>query len=89
MYIIFGACAGTVGSFFSFLIRFELAQFREVEAFAFLVSQLGETTKATLERGSRLVELLKQYKYSPLVVETELLMLFSGIRGYTDLLSLN
>lgn len=68
-------------------LKLELAQFREVEAFAFLGSELDETTKATLDRGARLVELLKQDKYSPLKVEVQLILLFAGMRGYLDLIS--
>lgn len=67
-------------------LKLELAQFREVEAFAFLGSDLDETTKATLDRGARLVELLKQDKYSPLLIENQLILLFAGMKGYLDLL---
>jgi len=70
-------------------LKLELAQFREVEAFAFLGSDLDETTKATLDRGVRLVELLKQDKYSPLTIENQLILLFAGMRGYLDLLSVS
>jgi proton translocating ATP synthase F1 alpha subunit len=70
-------------------LKLELAQFREVEAFAFLGSELDDTTKATLDRGTRLVELLKQDKYSPLRVEIQLVLLFAGMRGYLDLILVN
>jgi len=69
-------------------LKLDLAQFREVEAFAFLGSELDETTRATLDRGLRLVELLKQGKYMPLSVELQVVLIFSGMRGLFDLLSI-
>ncbi len=65
-------------------LKLELAQFREVEAFIFLGSELDDTTRATLDRGLRLLELLKQNKYAPLEVETQLVLLYAGMRGYLD-----
>lgn len=65
-------------------LKLELAQFREVEAFIFLGSELDDTTRATLDRGLRLLELLKQNKYAPLAVETQLVLLYAGMRGYLD-----
>ena len=69
-------------------LKLDLAQFREVEAFAFLGSELDETTRATLDRGLRLVELLKQGKYMPLNVELQVVLIFSGMKGLFDLLSI-
>jgi len=66
-------------------LKLELAQFREVEAFAFLGSELDDTTKATLDRGIRLVELLKQDKYSPLEEEIQIVLLLAGMKGYMDM----
>jgi F-type H+-transporting ATPase subunit alpha len=65
-------------------LKLELAQFREVEAFMFLGSELDETTRVTLNRGLRLLEILKQSKFAPLAVETQLVLLFAGMRGYFD-----
>lgn len=69
-------------------LKLDLAQFREVEAFMFLGSELDETTKATLDRGLRLLEVLKQNKYSPLGVDIQLVLLFASMRGYLDSLSM-
>jgi len=68
-------------------LKLELAQFREVEAFASFGSELDETTLFTLQRGLRLVELLKQNHTSPLSVQTQVIEIFAGMRGYLDSLS--
>jgi proton translocating ATP synthase F1 alpha subunit len=65
-------------------LKLELAQFREVEAFASFGSELDETTLFTLQRGMRLVELLKQNHTSPLSVEMQIVEIFGGMRGYLD-----
>ena len=65
-------------------MKLDLAQFREVESFMFLGSELDETTRATLERGLRLMEILKQDKYSPIAVETQLVLLYAGMKGRFD-----
>jgi proton translocating ATP synthase F1 alpha subunit len=65
-------------------LKLELAQFREVEAFASFGSDLDEATLFTLRRGLRLVELFKQDHTKPLAVEYQLLFLFAGMRGYLD-----
>ncbi len=65
-------------------LKLELAQFREVEAFIFLGSELDDTTRATLDRGLRLLEILKQNKYAPLSIEAQLVLLYAGMRGYLD-----
>jgi len=65
-------------------LKLELAQYREVEAFISFASELDEATKATLNKGSRLVELLKQDQYSPLNTIIQIILVYSGIRGYLD-----
>jgi F-type H+-transporting ATPase subunit alpha len=68
-------------------LKLDLAQFREVESFAFLGSELDETTRATLDRGLRLVELLKQGKYMPLGSELQVVLIYAGMKGIFDFLS--
>lgn len=63
-------------------LRLELAQYRELAAFAQFGSDLDKSTKAQLERGARLTEMLKQPQYSPLSVEEQVICLFAGIKGY-------
>jgi proton translocating ATP synthase F1 alpha subunit len=70
-------------------LKLELAQFREVEAFATFGSDLDDATLFTVQRGLRLVELLKQGHTSPLSVEVQLIYLFAGMRGYLDKLSVS
>jgi proton translocating ATP synthase F1 alpha subunit len=70
-------------------LKLELAQFREVEAFAFLGSELDDTTKSTLNRGLRLVELLKQDKYSPLDLGEQIILLLAAMHGKLDHLPLS
>ncbi len=65
-------------------IKLELAQFREMEAFAQFGSDLDAATQKLLARGSRLVELLKQDQYSPLLVEEQVVSIFAGVNGYLD-----
>jgi F-type H+-transporting ATPase subunit alpha len=65
-------------------IKLELAQFREMEAFAQFGSDLDETTRRLIDRGKRLTELLKQPQYSPMAVEDQVVMIFAGVRGYLD-----
>jgi len=65
-------------------LKLELAQYREVEAFASFGSDLDDFTQHTLNRGIRLIELLKQDQYVPLDLSLQLLLLFAGIRGYLD-----
>ncbi|MEM1409472.1 MAG: F0F1 ATP synthase subunit alpha [Pseudomonadota bacterium] len=65
-------------------IKGELAQYRELAAFAQFGSDLDAATQATLNRGARLVELLKQPQYSPLQVEEQVAVIFAGTRGYLD-----
>jgi len=63
-------------------LRMDLAQYRELAAFSQFGSDLDKTTKATLDRGERLTELLKQGQYSPMPVEEQIISLFFGTKGY-------
>ena len=65
-------------------LKLDLAQFRELEAFATFGSELDAISKAQLERGYRLVELLKQPLNSPMPVEEQVVSIFAGTRGYLD-----
>jgi F-type H+-transporting ATPase subunit alpha len=65
-------------------MRLDLAQYRAMAAFAQFASDLDAKTRAQLERGSRLVEILKQNQYVPLGVEKQILILFAGTQGYVD-----
>jgi F-type H+-transporting ATPase subunit alpha len=65
-------------------LKLDLAQFRELEAFATFGSELDAISKAQLERGYRLVELLKQPLNSPMPVEEQVLVIFAGTKGYLD-----
>lgn len=68
-------------------IKLDLAQYREVESFMFMSSELDEATRATIQRGLRLLEVLKQNKFSPMAVETQLTLLFAVMKGYFDIVS--
>ena len=65
-------------------LRLDLAQYREMAAFAQFGSELDKTTQAQLARGSRMVELLKQGQYAPLAVEQQIISIFAGINGFVD-----
>jgi F-type H+/Na+-transporting ATPase subunit alpha len=65
-------------------LRLDLAQYREMAAFAQFASDLDAATRAQLERGKRLVELLKQGQYVPLPVEKQVVIVYAGTAGYTD-----
>ncbi len=65
-------------------IKLELAQYREMAAFAQFGSDLDAATQRLLARGARLTELLKQPQYSPLTMEEQVVAIFSGVRGYLD-----
>ena len=65
-------------------LKLQLAQFREVEAFVSFASDLDSTTLQTLARGVRLVELLKQNRFSPLSVQQQVVLVFAGLQGYLD-----
>ncbi len=65
-------------------LRLDLAQFRELEAFAQFGSDLDKATVNQLERGKRLVELLKQNQYMPLPVEKQIISIYAGTKGFLD-----
>jgi len=65
-------------------LRLDLAQFRELAAFAQFGSDLDKATLAQLNRGQRMVELLKQDQYVPMSVEQQILVIFAGTNGYVD-----
>jgi F-type H+-transporting ATPase subunit alpha len=65
-------------------LKLDLAQFRELEAFATFGSELDAVSKAQLERGERLVELLKQGLHEPMAVEDQIVSIFAGTNGYLD-----
>ena len=65
-------------------LRLDLAQYREMAAFAQFGSDLDATTQAQLQRGERLVELLKQGQYKPLSATQQVISIFSGVRGLVD-----
>ena len=65
-------------------LRLDLAQYRELEAFAQFASDLDDASRKQLERGQRLVEILKQPAYSPLPVEKQVVIIYAGTRGYLD-----
>ncbi|MBO5698522.1 MAG: F0F1 ATP synthase subunit alpha [Bacteroidaceae bacterium] len=65
-------------------LRLDLAQYRELAAFAQFASDLDKATKAQLDRGQRLTELLKQGQYCPLPVEKQVMAIYLGTKGYLD-----
>ena len=65
-------------------IKGELAQYREMAAFAQFGSDLDATTQRLLNRGARLTELLKQPQFSPLKVEEQVVVIYAGVNGYLD-----
>jgi len=65
-------------------LRLELAQYREMEAFAQFGTELDKATVQQLERGKRLVELLKQAQYKPMSVQEQIISILAGVGGYTD-----
>ena len=70
-------------------IKLELAQYREMAAFAQFGSDLDVSTQKLLNRGSKLTELLKQNQYSPLTVAEQVVSIFTGVSGYLDDIELN
>jgi F-type H+-transporting ATPase subunit alpha len=70
-------------------IKLELAQYREMAAFAQFASDLDPSTQRLLARGVRLTELLKQGQYSPMAVEEQVVSIFAGVRGYLDRIEVN
>ena len=73
------AMKGVAGS-----LRLDLAQYREMAAFAQFGSELDKATQAQLARGQRMVELLKQGQYQPMSVENQVISIFAGTNGYLD-----
>ncbi|EAK0343931.1 F0F1 ATP synthase subunit alpha [Campylobacter jejuni] len=65
-------------------LRLDLAQYRELQAFTQFASDLDEASRKQLERGQRMVELLKQPPYSPLSVEKQVVLIFAGTKGFLD-----
>ena len=65
-------------------IKLELAQYREMAAFAQFASDLDASTQQLLARGARLTELLKQPQYRPMAIEEQVVVIFAGVRGYLD-----
>ena len=65
-------------------LRLDLAQYREVQAFSQFASDLDKATQAQLQRGARMVELLKQPQYQPMPVEQQVISIFAGFNGYLD-----
>ncbi len=70
-------------------LRLDLAAYRELEAFAQLGTELDAATQKQLDRGARLVELLKQPQYKPMPVEQEVMVIYAGTQGYLDDVPLN
>ena len=69
-------------------LKLELAQYRELAAFAQFGSDLDKTTQNQLERGKRLVEVLKQGQYAPLSFSKQILIIYAGTNGFLDDLAL-
>jgi len=69
-------------------MKLELAQYREMAAFSQFASDLDKVTRDQLERGARLVEILKQGQYVPLSVEKQIVIIYAGTRGYIDKLEI-
>ena len=65
-------------------IKLDLAQYREMAAFAQFASDMDASTRQLLSRGERLTELLKQSQYSPMKVEEQVAVIFAGVKGYLD-----
>jgi F-type H+/Na+-transporting ATPase subunit alpha len=70
-------------------IKGELAQYREMAAFAQFGSDLDATTQRLLNRGARLTELLKQPQFSPLKMEEQVCVIYAGVNGYLDPIPVN
>ena len=70
-------------------IKLDLAQFRELETVARVSSDLDETSKATIERGVRLVEILKQPRFKPMAIETQIVLIHGAQSGFFDMFTLS
>jgi F-type H+/Na+-transporting ATPase subunit alpha len=65
-------------------LRLDMAQYRDLAAFAQFASDLDKSTRASLERGQRMTELLKQPQYEPMSFAKQVIVLFAGTRGFLD-----
>ncbi|WP_104640737.1 F0F1 ATP synthase subunit alpha [Helicobacter bizzozeronii] len=65
-------------------LRLDLAQYRELQAFSQFASDLDEVSRKQLERGQRMVEVLKQPPYSPLPIEKQIVIIYTGVKGFLD-----
>jgi F-type H+-transporting ATPase subunit alpha len=65
-------------------LKIDLAQFRELEAFATFVSELDKVSQAQLDRGYRLIELLKQPLHEPMPFEEQVIVIYAGTKGFVD-----
>src|SRR4030095_10854728 len=70
-------------------LRLDLAAYRELEAFAQLGTELDKATQAQLDRGARLVELLKQPEYKPMPTEQQVIVIYAATKGFMDDVPLN
>jgi F-type H+-transporting ATPase subunit alpha len=70
-------------------LKLDMAAYRELEAFAQLGTELDKATQAQLDRGSRLVELLKQPQYRPFAIEQEVMVIYAGTQGFLDDVPIN
>jgi proton translocating ATP synthase F1 alpha subunit len=70
-------------------LKLELAQFREIEVFASFGSDIDEVTRQLLNRGQRLMELLKQPQFSPITVYGQIILIYAGVKGYLDSLAVD
>lgn len=70
-------------------LKLDLAQYRELQAFSQFASDLDEVSRKQLERGERLVEILKQPPFSPLAIEKQIILIYAGSRGYLDNIKLS
>ena len=71
------------------MLRLDLAQFRELEAFAKFGSDLDEATQKQLTRGRIMVEILKQNQYAPMPIEKQVVIIYAGLNGYLDAIELD
>ncbi len=70
-------------------IKLELAQYREMAAFAQFASDMDAATRKLLDRGARLTELLKQPQYTPMPIEEQVVSIFAGVNGYLDTIAIS
>jgi len=70
-------------------LKLELAQFREIEVFASFGSDIDEVTRQLLNRGQRLMEILKQPQFSPIIVYEQIILIYAGVKGHLDSLTID